>query len=447
MLHSQPLPYIADISLLFKPFSQQNYAILLDSGKPRQAQGRYDMFTAYPSQQVFIDGAGMQHLDSDNNGHSVQNLIQLKNILHSTQHTFTETLPFTGGWLGFANYDLAALLEPYSQTNTNSDKQTPSFWAGYYSWAVIQDHQQQTCQLVWRDDTPPALLHTIQQTLSNTVSSTPFVLTQAFSAALSFAQYQQSFACIQRYIRAGDCYQVNFALPFKAQFTGDSYNAYQKLRDTVPSPYMAFIRTPQQTILSISPERFIAANAGRIETKPIKGTVARSADAATDKQLADALLHSGKNRAENIMIVDLMRNDFGRYCVTGSVQVDALCALESFENVHHLVSTISGTLHPQHTIWDLFFASFPGGSITGAPKIRACQIIAELEAENRGIYCGSIFMASDNGYFDSNICIRTLSCQHQTITAWAGGGITVDSTADEEFEECLSKVGTLLAAL
>lgn len=445
MLHSQSLPYTADISLLFKPFSQQNNAILLDSGKPRQAQGRYDIFTAYPSQQVFIDSQGIHHIDSDNCGHSVQNLIQLKNILNATQSKTNSTLPFTGGWMGFANYDLAAYIEPQSQTKTNS--QQACFWAGYYQWAVVQDHAQQSCQLVWRDELPPALLDQIQTMLNSQIAHTAFTLNQAFTASISQGDYQQAFTQIQQYIHAGDCYQVNFALPFKATFQGDSFTAYQQLRKAVPSPFMAYLRFPQQSILSISPERFIAADGKQIETKPIKGTVARHSDKQIDRELANTLLNSAKNRAENIMIVDLMRNDFGRYCESGSVRVDALCALESFENVHHLVSTVRGTIASQYTIWDVFFASFPGGSITGAPKIRACQIIAELEKENRGIYCGSVFIASDNGHFDSNICIRTLSCQQQTITAWAGGGITADSTAEDEYQECLSKINALLAAL
>ena len=203
---------------------------------------------------------------------------------------------------------------------------------------------------------------------------------------------------------------------------------------------------PKQ-ILSISPERFLKANKQAIQTKPIKGTAGREDNRELDQQIALSLQQSDKNRAENLMIVDLLRNDFGQLCETGSIKVDELFAIESYTNVHHLVSTISGTIKSDKNIWDLFFSAFPGGSITGAPKIRACQIINELEQQRREIYCGSIFYASNNGRFDSNIAIRTLLADSNTITAWAGGGIVKDSQAEDEFQECQHKIGKLLSAL
>lgn len=445
MLKSLHLPYTPNSCDLFRAFSGEAHAILLDSGKPQQLQGRYDIFSAWPEQQLAIYSERITHIDSDKNTHRLDNLEQLKQILLRHQSTDQNDLPFTSGWLGFANYELGGFIEPKSQTLA---EQQLLFWAGYYTWAIIQDHQQQSCQLIWlADKTPAQLLQRIQQILQSHINQFPFQLQQSFQTTISQAQYQQSFAKIQHLIQAGDCYQVNYAQQFSAPYQGSEFSAYEKLRNTVPSPYMAFINHPDRTLLSISPERFIAAQQQDVTSKPIKGTAPRSQHIETDQQLAQALIHSAKNCAENIMIVDLMRNDFNRFCRPNSVNVNPLCALESFANVHHLVSTIHGKLRNEHSIWDLFFASFPGGSITGAPKVRACQIIQALESSERGIYCGSIFLASDNGYFDSNIAIRTLTCQNQQITTWAGGGITIDSNADDEYQECFNKINALLNCL
>ncbi|HEY9032777.1 MAG TPA: aminodeoxychorismate synthase component I, partial [Pseudomonadales bacterium] len=274
-----------------------------------------------------------------------------------------------------------------------------------------------------------------------------FVLDEPFRPLTPAADYRRDIARIHDYIVAGDCYQVNYAMPFTARYHGHSFAAYCRLRDTVPSPYMAYINAGRQQILSISPECFIEASGQRLSSRPIKGTAARAADAGQDRQQAEALQQSAKNRAENVMIVDLIRNDFSRFSRPHSVQVEALCQLESYANVHHLVSTVNAELAAPYTVWDVFFASFPGGSITGAPKIRACQIINELEQHNREIYCGSVFAASDNGRFSASIAIRTLLCDNGRISAWAGGGIVADSTADEEYQECLNKIGALLDAL
>lgn len=440
-----PLPYHADISLLFRAFAGLPHAVLLDSGKPRQAQGRYDIFSAFPQRQLSIGHNGIRYRDSDNSDHRLDNLPALIAILNAVKPQQSD-LPFCGGWLGFCRYELGEFLEPCSRI-TAGEQQHDVFWAGYYNWAVVQDHQLQHCWLVWQDTTDAALLARIHALLNSATSPAPFTLTNSFTASDNYAAYQQAFNRIQHYIQCGDAYQVNYSQAFNANYSGDTFTAFQQLRHTVPSPYMAYINHGAQQLLSISPERFIAANGRSIHSKPIKGTAPRADNPAADLLQAQALQQSVKNRAENVMIVDLIRNDFGRHCTPGSIRVEALCELESFDNVHHLVSTISGTLDDHSSIWDVFFASFPGGSITGAPKIRACQIISELETGQRDIYCGCIFMASDNGQFDSNICIRTLLCEDGTISARAGGGIVADSTVDDEYQECFNKIQALLSAL
>ncbi len=212
---------------------------------------------------------------------------------------------------------------------------------------------------------------------------------------------------------------------------------------------MAHIYQFDQAILTDTPERFLAADEKQVLSSPIKGTAPRGDTTINDQELANSLQKSTKNRAENLMIVDLLRNDIGKLCKPGSIKADRLFEIESFSNVHHLVSHIDGELLDDKDIFDLFFDAFPGGSITGAPKLRAMQIIRELEDFNRDIYCGSIFCASTNGLFDSNIAIRTLRCDkdQKTIKAWAGGGIVKDSEVDSEYEECQNKIGKLLNAL
>ena len=253
---------------------------------------------------------------------------------------------------------------------------------------------------------------------------------------------------IHNYIAAGDCYQVNYTQRFSSNYQGDAWHAYRSLRERCPTPFASFIRVnPQQAILSLSPERFIQVRQGQVESRPIKGTRARGQSTTEDQALAAELMASTKDQAENLMIVDLLRNDLGRYCSTGSIRVPELFALESYPNVHHMVSSVTGTLAPQYSPLDVLMGSFPGGSITGAPKRRAMQIIAELEASVRSIYCGTIFYLDSRGEMDSSISIRTLLANHGEISCWGGGGIVYDSNIDEEYQESLQKVQVLMDTL
>jgi len=264
---------------------------------------------------------------------------------------------------------------------------------------------------------------------------------------MSQADYLQKFERIQQYLQSGDCYQINLAQRFTAGFEGDAYSAYLQLRHSNQAPFSAFIRLADAAVLSISPERFIEVKARQVETKPIKGTKPRFADPLLDTQSAEALRHSTKDRAENVMIVDLLRNDLGKVCTPGTVRVPALFAIESFPAVHHLVSTVTGQLDALYQPIDALRAAFPGGSITGAPKVRAMQIIEELEPHRRSVYCGAIGYISQHGHMDTNIAIRTLVISDQQIHCWAGGGIVADSQGMAEYQETYDKVGKILPVL
>ncbi len=436
-MHLEPLPFSPDVTGLFAPFATADGAVLLDSGKPGQTRGRYDILTAWPQETITIDQGGTL-------------TPQQRETLSRRWCSAECPLPFSGGWIGFASYELGYLLEPVTG-QPGRKRILPAFHAGYYPWAIIQDHQLQQAWLVWEESLPGPILDEIHRILAGMGSvaepTEPFCTTGKFHPAWTQADYEARFRKVEQYIRQGDCYQVNLGIRFCASYRGEPFDAFRRLRETIPSPHMAFLQVGEASIISISPERFLLAEEDRVETRPIKGTAPRGNTPEEDAKAARTLAASEKNRAENLMIVDLLRNDLGHACLPGSVTMQEFCRLESYRNVHHLVSTVTGQIAPDKNIWDLFFSSFPGGSITGAPKIRAMQIIAELEEWPREIYCGSIFYASNNGRFDSSIAIRTLLCHQGEILAWAGGGIVADSTAAAEYQECLDKISPLLGAL
>ena len=321
---------------------------------------------------------------------------------------------------------------------------------GRFLWALIVDHQEQHSELVFHAHCPDALRALIGSRLSDTKTvNNPdnFKLNEIFAATLSEAQYKQSIRAIKRYIESGDCYQTNFTQHFSATFSGDLWPAYLALRRAVGSPYSAFWQWRDQALLCVSPERFIKLKDKQAETKPIKGTIKRGSNPEQDQQRAEQLIASSKDRAENLMIVDLLRNDLSRNAEPGSIRVPKLFELESFANVHHLVSTVTGILAEGSAPLDMLRDSFPGGSITGAPKKRAMEIIEQLEPVRRSVYCGSIGYISANQNMDSNIAIRTLIADGDTLHCWGGGGIVADSEENQEYQESIDKIKALLDAL
>ncbi|MGA0807375.1 MAG: aminodeoxychorismate synthase component I, partial [Pseudohongiellaceae bacterium] len=274
--------------------------------------------------------------------------------------------------------------------------------------------------------------------------SLKFKLLGRFSKDISKHGYGMAFDKIASYINAGDCYQVNLAQCFSAHCKGDSWTAFRRLQGRANAPFAAYLEDGGQAVLSFSPERFLRVERGEVMTQPIKGTRPRSADPAQDRANRIDLETSTKDRAENLMIVDLLRNDLGRVCAFGSVSVENLFETQSFTNVHHLVSTVKGRLERADDVFALLAASFPGGSITGTPKLRAMQIINELENMPRSVYCGAIAWIDFSGDMDSNICIRTLVKDGNSIHCWGGGGIVADSDGPSEYQETLDKISILI---
>ena len=443
MLYREHLPYLSDASGYYAAIASLPWAVWLDSA----GMGRYDIICAQPVATLVTHGATTAISDASGTRHSADDPFDLlRELLGAPVENVTD-IPFCGGAVGYWGYDLARRLVHLSEQAQDAE-QLPDMAVGIYDWAVVLDHQSKTAQLVSRQHTAqtaqilPEILAQLQS--AHALPRDNFQVCGPITSNFTRASYEAAFAVIHDYLHAGDCYQVNLAQRYAACARGDALQAYLELRRLSPAPYSAFLNLPQAQILCVSPECFLHVREGNAETRPIKGTRPRMADALRDAQLANELQHSGKDRAENLMIVDLLRNDLSKSCRPGSVQVRKLFAVESFAHVHHLVSTVTGRLAAGQDALALLRNCFPGGSVTGAPKLRAMQIIEQLEPHRRGVYCGAIGYVGYDGNMDSNIAIRTLVYSGDEIRFWVGGGIVADSAAAAEFQETLDKaVGVL----
>lgn len=420
-----------DFAELFTAVAEEPWALLLDSCE--HPSSRYDFIFRQPEQVVTRSNDWPAQLQ--------QLLAQLP------KYQGPVDIPFQGGLAGALSYDAGRALERLP-TLAKRDIDAPEIAVGLYTQALIRCRQTNTTWLVAPQQEIEALTRFWHSQSTSAKPTAEFNLTGSWQSNISAADYQRKFAQVQGYLHAGDCYQINLAQRFSAPFSGDPWRAYQYLRASNRAPFSGFMRLPEGAILSHSPERFLQVDAdGNVQTKPIKGTRPRANDANADQALANELQHAAKDRAENVMIVDLLRNDLSRVCLPGSVHVPQLFAIESYAAVHHLVSTVEGKLeHPTQAL-ELIAACFPGGSITGAPKIRAMEIIDELEPHRRSFYCGSLGYISQQGVADTNIAIRTLVTTAEHIYCWAGGGLVVDSDGVAEYQETLDKVAKILPVL
>lgn len=462
-----PLVYHPDSAHWFSLVRHLPNAIWLDSGRPASSYGRFDIICAAPQQLLTTQGGATriaQH-DGGSRESTEDPFALLTRALPQPQPSSefsNSSLPFIGGALGYFGYDLGRRLEKLPSLAL-ADIALPDMCVGIYPWAIVQDHVLQTACLVINEGLSQSLggaynFLEIEQLCENAAQKPVFhelkndiksdnktFKINKFEGNLNVSGYRAALEKIQAYIRAGDCYQVNFAQRFSAEFSGDPFAAYLALRNVLPSPFSGFMQLEGGAVLSLSPERFIQVRGVQVETKPIKGTIKRGSTPEQDAQNAHWLQNSLKNRAENVMIVDLLRNDLSKHCV--QVKVPVLCELQTFANVHHLVSTVTGELKDGANAIDVLRDAFPGGSITGAPKIRAMEIIEELEPTRRSLYCGSLGYISADGQVDTSIAIRTLLCDGNKIHCWGGGGIIADSETEQEYRESIAKVQVLMETL
>jgi para-aminobenzoate synthetase component 1 len=429
------LAYQPDVSNYFVALADLPWAVWLDSCGLAQ----YDVISASPHRTFLLN-----HDEYDRDSFDMLRA-ELGELVAPL-----ENVPFSGGLLGYWSYDLAR-EHTGLHAGQFAAESPPLIAIGLYDWALVIDHAGHTAKLISRNKYPETadLLQVVRHRLEEASGQTPeaFRVQGSIRSNFSFASYAAAFSKVQDYLYSGDCYQINLAQKFKANASGDALSAYLKLRKLSRAPYSAFMNLPGLQVLCNSPERFVRVSGDLVETRPIKGTRPRSEVAESDDLLAHELGLNHKDRAENLMIVDLLRNDLGKVCKAGSVIAPRLFEVESFANVHHLVSTVQGQLAHGVTALDVLQACFPGGSVTGAPKLRAMQIIDELEPDPRGVYCGAIGYIGFDGNMDTNIAIRTMVHCGGEVACWAGGGIVADSTVHSEYQETLDKASVMIEVM
>lgn len=416
--------------------------IFLDSRATDLTRGRYSFLGILPFEIIKIA--------PEENSHFFE-VLKTKMAAYSLSNI--EGLPpFQGGVAGMLGYELGHCLEKLPPRRLR-DNPFPEALVGFYDLVFAWDY---LLQRAWIFSSGLHAKARLEQALTFVEQAKEVALPRRFTLAsdaitstFTQATYEEAVRTVKEYIRAGDIFEANISQCFSTAWPSerDPFDLYRILHKINPAPFSAYFQYQDFAIISASPERFLKLTEGKVETRPIKGTRPRHADPLIDNQYADALRHSEKDRAENIMIVDLMRNDLSRVCLPHSVKVKQLCEVESFPSVHHLVSAIEGTLQPGLHAIDLIKATFPGGSITGAPKIRAMEIIHEIEPYVRGPYCGSMGYIGFNGDLDLSITIRTIVKSGERLTYQVGGAVTMDSDPEEEYRETLVKAASMQRAL
>ncbi|WP_094604801.1 Aminodeoxychorismate synthase component 1 [Sporomusa silvacetica DSM 10669] len=463
----KPTPIIREITITLSPaevfalFAQQPYSVFLDSGKDIHDMGRYS-FIAYDPFLIFSSKGKTIHIEEKGGGRTFEGnpFAELKRLLaiYKTKKVFGLP-PLTGGIIGYFGYDMGYLLETIPDFSID-DLNNPDCMLGFYDTVLIFDHHANKAYVAANGFPEQDELLRLQRAESRIEELTALVA-QAKPLPVPEPQvpegdYQSNFtreghcAMVQKgidYIAAGDIFQVNLTQRFKAKVTVPPYELYRYLRHINPAPFASYLNFGEVIVASSSPERYLLVTGNRVETRPIKGTRPRGKDPEADRLFREELLASEKDRAELVMIIDLERNDLGRVCEFGSVRVPDLIRLEEYATVFHLVSTVVGKLSEGKDIIDLITASFPGGSITGAPKVRAMEIIDELETVRRNIYTGSIGYIDFNGDADLNIVIRTFVIKDEYAYYQVGGGIIADSVPELEYEESLDKARALMRSL
>lgn len=450
MTNKHSLPYFEDSAQLFAPIANKPWSVFLDSGFPHSNQGRYDIISTDPVTRLVTTGQTTKITNQGEITYSDEDPFVLVKQYLKNDFQPIKDLPFNGGALGYFSYDLARRLEKVPVIAKDKEN-LAEMVVGIYSWVVIVDHHMKQSWLVGNGVEEEIWSRLIEQfnflSVTTTTEAESFSVLNETQSNMDKESYNQAFERIKYYLKEGDSYQVNLAQRFFSSCEGNPWAAYIRLREINAAPFSAYLNYPDVQVLSSSPERFLKVHNAKVETKPIKGTRPRVQDLDQDEKQKEALQQSKKDRAENVMIVDLLRNDLSKNCRSGSVKVPVLFDVESFATVHHLVSTVTGVLNESQHALDLLKNCFPGGSITGAPKIRSMEIIEELEPNRRGLYCGAIGYIGFDGNMDTNIVIRTLIHSENVIRFWAGGGIVYDSVMEDEYQESLDKAAALLDLL
>ena len=436
---------------IFTRFRNNKYSLFLDSADKNHPSARYSFIAFHPFETIESKSGQItvinrnEHLSFNGDPFSILRERLAKWNISVPQRD--DLPPFQGGAAGFFGYDLAQGIEKLPILPSASE--VPDMVVGLYSQVAAFDHHKgKSWFIVHAVDKKTAeagyqrFLHQIDAKGGGFVTSS---FQPKWSSSFTRQSYEQAVRRVRDYIHAGDIFQTNLSQHFEATIPPefDSFAHYCHLRQVNASPFASYMNFGDFQLSSASPERFLCVHDGQVETRPVKGTRPRLPDPHKDKKMRHELLLSGKDRAENVMIVDLLRNDLSKVCGDFSVDAPQLCTLESFAAVHHLVSTVIGTLSAGKTPIDLLRACFPGGSVTGAPKVRSMEIIAEIEGISRGPYCGAMGYIGFNGSMDTNIAIRTLVYEGNKVQFNVGGGIIANSTPSEEYQETLDKASAI----
>jgi len=431
------LPYTENTQCYFMALSGRAHVQWLDSGRPGREEGRLDILAADPVESLSINA---------------DNASDVPDVIRSwlSRGSVSADAVFSGGVLGVLSYELGRHWMGLPQSD--KPRLANDGFIALYDWMIVIDHQRRIAQLVRqglieRDESDWLSLVNQLRDVADYQINDDEDYGQLTHKGLSIAEYREGIHAIKGYIKEGDVYQINFTHRFDALSNHSAERLYLALRHQSPAPFGAFIDAGDYQLLSNSPEQFLTLEGDEVETKPIKGTRPRGESIQKDAQVLAELAASDKDRAENLMIVDLLRNDLGRVCEPGSIHVPKLFHVESYATVHHLVSTVSGRLAKGEDAISLLKACFSGGSITGAPKYRAMQLIDELEKDSRELYCGSVVRFGFDGSLDSSITIRSILKQGDQLHYWAGGGIVADSEADNEYQESLDKTTAFMRLL
>ncbi|HXF07166.1 MAG TPA: aminodeoxychorismate synthase component I [Candidatus Acidoferrales bacterium] len=432
-VYVQKLPQQPNLLALHASFPVR-YPLLLESAAAHPLTGRYDILPAFPETLIVAREQGADFL------RELADACRLTPVA-----TDDHGLPFVGGWITYLGYELAGAIEPRLRLPQPADSSLPMALAWRCPAALIHDRLRgESWAVAEREPDLQRLVADLSQAATPKTTLPAYRLSEQDSV-----RHLAAIARAQDYIRAGDIFQANLSRRWQADFAAPiaPEAVYARLRRTNPAPYAASLRWGDAAVLSSSPERLLQAKAGWVQTRPIAGTRGRASDPTEDEALARELLAHPKERAEHVMLVDLERNDLGRICQPGSVRVSEQLQVETYAHVHHIVSAVEGKLRAGVDVAAILAALFPGGTITGCPKVRCMEIIAELEGEARGPYTGSIGYVSRNGRMDFNILIRTALLEGCQLSFRAGGGIVADSDPARELAETRVKAKGILRAL
>ena len=421
----------------------QDYPFLLQSVAPGPQSGRYDILFAFPTDALRMSADSKQDFFATLDAAHAEN--------HRAQQDPQPTpLPFLGGWFLLLGYEMAGHIEPLLRL-PKSPYRLPEALAVRCPSAVIFDHSRSVIEVVSDND---SALQRMKSDVSHLLATPPATPDSVKSLIETLDEepaehFETGVRQILEYLKAGDVFQVNLSRGWRGTLRANSsyQDIYRQLCQSNPAPFAGLAVWNDTAVISSSPERLVRVADGIVQTRPIAGTRPRSAVIDEDRSLRERLLASFKERAEHIMLIDLERNDLGRVCEPGSIEVDELMQIESYTHVHHIVSNVRGRLRAGARHGDVLRAVFPGGTITGCPKVRAMQIIAELEGEGRGPYTGAMGYLSDDGRMDTNILIRSLVCAGQSFSFRTGAGIVADSIPADELAETRIKARGLLNAL